>query len=141
MPSSTPTSWTPYSLPPIRAKYPSQPQLQNGSADTSVVLNPYEFDWQWQTEDGQTSTSQVDGFAADGSGALNETVIDARIPSGVDAFAAFSVNPTSVEIERQPLVKGDTAKVDPQADGEDVPYTLGDDGTTPCASSRTTSTK
>ena len=27
-------------------------------------------------------------------------------------------------------MKGDTAKVDPQADGEDVPYTLGDDGTT-----------
>ena len=116
---------------------PDQSQVPVGSlsyktdqADTSVVLNPYEFDWQWQTEDGQTSTSQVDGFAADGSGALNETVIDARIPSGVDAFAAFSVNPTSVEIERQPLVKGDTAKVDPQADGEDVPYTLGDDGTT-----------
>ena len=50
-------------------------------ADTSVVLNPYDFDWQWQTEDGQTSTSQVDGSAADGNGTLNETIVDARIPN------------------------------------------------------------
>lgn len=41
---------------------PDQSQVPVGSlsyktdqADTSVVLNPYEFDWQWQTEDGQTS--------------------------------------------------------------------------------------
>ena len=98
-------------------------------ADTSVVLNPYEFDWQWQTEDGQTSTSQVDGSAADGNGTLNETIVDARIPNAIDAFIAFSVNPTSLEIERQPLVKGETTKIDPQSDGEDVPCTLGDDGT------------
>ena len=115
---------------------PDQSQVPVGSlsyktdqADTSVVLNPYEFDWQWQTEDGQTSTSQVDGSAADGNGTLNETIVDARIPNAVDAFVAFSVNPTSLEIERQPLVKGETAKIDPQSDGEDVPCTLGDDGT------------
>ena len=115
---------------------PDQSQVPVGSlsyktdqADTSVVLNPYEFDWQWQTEDGQTSTSQVDGSAADGNGTLNETIVDARIPNPIDAFIAFSVNPTSLEIERQPLVKGETAKIDPQSDGEDVPCTLGDDGT------------
>lgn len=115
---------------------PDQSQVPVGSlsyktdqADTSVVLNPYEFDWQWQTEDGQTSTSQVDGSAADGNGTLNETIVDARIPNAVDAFVAFSVNPTSLEIERRPLVKGETAKIDPQSDGEDVPCTLGDDGT------------
>ena len=115
---------------------PDQSQVPVGSlsyktdqADTSVVLNPYEFDWQWQTEDGQTSTSQVDGSAADGNGTLNETIVDARIPNAVDAFVAFSVNPTSSEIERRPLVKGETAKIDPQSDGEDVPCTLGDDGT------------
>lgn len=115
---------------------PDQSQVPVGSlsyktdqADTSVVLNPYEFDWQWQTEDGQTSTSQVDGSAADGNGTLNETIVDARIPNAIDAFIAFSVNPTSLEIERQPLVKGETAKTDPRSDGEDVPCTLGDDGT------------
>lgn len=115
---------------------PDQSQVPVGSlsyktdqADVSVVLNPYDFDWQWQTDDGQTSTSEVDGFAADGNGTLNETLGDARISGAVDAFVAFSVNPTSVEIERQPLAQGDTPKIDPQGEGEDVPYTLGDDGT------------
>lgn len=115
---------------------PDQSQVPAGNlnyktdlADTSVILNPYEFDWQWVTDDGQTSTSQVDGSVADGNGYLIETIADARISAATDAFIAFSVNPTALEIERQPLVKDAAPRIDPQMDSEDVSYTLGDDGT------------
>lgn len=115
---------------------PDQSQVPAGNlnyktdlADTSVILNPYEFDWRWTTDDGQTSTSQVDGSAADGNGYLIETIADARISAATDAFIALSVNPTALEIERQPLAKDAAPRIDPQMDSEDVPYTLGDDGT------------
>lgn len=104
-------------------------EYKTTDAQVSTVLNPYEFSWQWETEDGQTSTSEADGFAADGNGALNEGLSDARISGTVDAFVAFSVNPTSAEIERSPLIEGSNAQIDPQADDEEVAYTLGDDGT------------
>lgn len=114
---------------------PDQSQVPSGSleyktsdAQVSVILNPYEFEWKWQTEDGQTSTSEADGFAADGRGEFSENVIDAHVTSVTDAFLAFSVNPTSVEIERTPLVGGNQAKIDPAAEDVDVPCTVGADG-------------
>lgn len=114
---------------------PDQSQVPSGSLDyktsdaqVSVVLNPYEFEWHWKTEDGQTSTSEVDGFAADGMGEFTENVADARVGGATDAFIAFSVNPTSVEIERTPLAKGSQPKIDPAAEDANVPCTLGEDG-------------
>lgn len=114
---------------------PDQSQTPAGSLDyktpdaqVSVVLNPYEFEWRWETEDGQTSTSEVDGFAADGMGEFTENVADARVSGATDAFIAFSVNPTSVEIDRTPLAKGSQPKIDPGAEDMDVPCTLGEDG-------------
>lgn len=101
---------------------------KNGDGEVSVMLNPYEFEWQWVNEDGQTSSSQADGFAANGNGDLAEGIFDARMSAAVDAVIAFSVNPTSVEIERTPLVKGDTAKINPAAEDENVACTLGEDG-------------
>lgn len=114
---------------------PDQSQVPSGNlsyktdtADVSVVLDPYEFEWRWQTEDGQTSSTQADGFAADGNGNLNDNLSDARINSAVDAVAAFSVNPTSVEIERTPLAKGSSSKIEAAAEDVEVACTLGEDG-------------
>lgn len=114
---------------------PDQSQVPSGNlnyktsdGDVSVMLDPYEFEWQWKTEDGQTSSAQADGSIADENGFLNKGFPDARIGETVDAAIAFSVNPTSVEIERTPLVKGGDARINPVAEDEKVPCTLGDDG-------------
>ncbi|MEY8459756.1 hypothetical protein AALA69_01305 [Eggerthellaceae bacterium 24-137] len=114
---------------------PDQSQVPSGSLEyktpdtqVSVILNPYEFEWQWKTDDGQTSTTEVDGFAADGNGVFSENVIDTRVASATDAFIAFSVNPTSVEIERTPLAKDSQPQIDPASEDADVPSTLGEDG-------------
>ena len=113
---------------------PDQSQVPSGSLDyttsdaqVSVILNPYEFEWRWQTDDGQTSQSEIDGSATNPNGEFTENVADARISGSVNAFIAFSVNPTSVEIERTPLADGQ-AKIDPRAEDMDVPCTIGDDG-------------
>lgn len=114
---------------------PDQSQVPSGNLDyktadaqVSVMLDPYEFQWKWDTEDGQVSEANASGFAADGNGVVSENTSDARIAEATDAFIAFSVNPTSVEIERTPLIKDASAKIDPAAEDEDVPSTLGDDG-------------
>lgn len=115
---------------------PDQSEVPVGSlsyktdqADVSVVLNPYECEWQWKSEDGKTNSADMDGVASGEDGTLNANLSDARISDAVDAFIALSVNPTSVEIERQPLVNTSSPAVDPRTEEEEVPYTLGDDGT------------
>lgn len=97
-------------------------------ANVSVMLNAFDYDWEWTQPDGTPGTAEQDGnaFAADGT--VAEGTPDVRISVATDAVVAFSVNPTSVEIERRPLVKGDTAKVDPAAEDADVACTLGADG-------------
>lgn len=103
-------------------------EYKTADAQVSVALEPYEFDWEWKTDDGNTSTSDVEGFAADGNGVIAETIVDARIAEPTEAFAAFSVNPTSVEIERTPLAKGGKPAINPQVEDETVPCTVGEDG-------------
>ena len=89
----------------------------------SIALNAYEFEWEYKTDDGQTTTNAQDGTAFNLDGTLNENAIDARISAATDAFAALSVSPTSVEIERRPLAQGDGVKV-----GENVSCTMSADG-------------
>ena len=103
-------------------------EYKTADAQVSVALEPYEFDWEWKTDDGNTSTSDVEGFAADGNGVIAETIVDARTAEPTEAFAAFSVNPTSVEIERTPLAKGGKPAISPQVEDETVPCTVGEDG-------------
>ena len=114
---------------------PDQTEVPTGNLDyktsdaqVSIALNAYEFEWEYQTADGQTTTNAQDGTAFNLDGTLNENAIDARISTATDAFAALSVSPTSVEIERRPLVQGDGVKVDPSGEGENVPCTMSADG-------------
>lgn len=113
---------------------PDQAEVPTGNVDyktadaqVSTMLSAYEYEWEYKTEDGQTTTTEADGTAFGADGAVSEGVVDARISAATDAFAAFSVTPTSVEIERRPLVKG-TATVDPNGPDEDVACTMGADG-------------
>lgn len=92
------------------------------------MLTAYEYEWAYKAEDGTTTSTEADGAAFATDGAISKDVADARIAGATDAFAAFSVTPTSVEIDRQPLVKGD-ATVDPNSPDEDVSCTIGEDGT------------
>ena len=114
---------------------PDQAEVPTGNLDyktsdaqVSIALNAYEFEWEYQTADGQTTTNAQDGTAFNLDGTLNENAIDARISTATDAFAALSVSPTSVEIERRPLAQGDGVKVDPSGEGENVPCTMSADG-------------
>lgn len=97
-------------------------------AQVSTMLTAYEYEWAYKAEDGTTTSTEADGAAFATDGAISKDVADARIAGATDAFAAFSVTPTSVEIDRQPLVKGD-ATVDPNSPDEDVSCTIGEDGT------------
>ncbi|WP_302961283.1 hypothetical protein [uncultured Adlercreutzia sp.] len=117
---------------------PDQSQVPVGNLDykttdaqVSVMLNPYSYEWAFDQPDGTPDRVAQDGDILNADGTVLDGAPDARISGAVDAFAAFSVNPTSVEIERIPLAAGstaDAAKVDPTADDTNVPCTLGEDG-------------
>ncbi|MEC4272027.1 hypothetical protein VJ923_02475 [Adlercreutzia sp. R25] len=99
-------------------------------AQTSVVLNPFDYHWVVPGDNGNNSEEDLDGEAADASGALASDIIDARIPAAIDAVAGFSATPTNATVERKPLTnEGDAPTVDPAAEDEMVPSTLQADGT------------
>ena len=113
---------------------PDQAEVPTGNVDyktadaqVSTMLNAYEYEWTYKTEDGTTTSTEADGTAFGPDGTVPGNIVDARIASATDAFAAFSVTPTSVEIERRPLVKGG-AMVDPHGPDENVSCTMGEDG-------------
>lgn len=117
---------------------PDQSQVPSGNLDykttdaqVSVVLNPYDYEWSFDQPDGTPDRISQDNDVLAADGSVLEGAADARISGSVDAFVAFSVNPTSVEIERTPLAAGSTigaAKIDAAAEDENVPCTLGADG-------------
>lgn len=117
---------------------PDQRQVPSGNLDyktadaqVSVVLNPYDYEWSFGQPDGTPDRISQDNDVLAADGSVLEGAADARISGSVDAFVAFSVNPTSVEIERTPLAAGSTigaAKIDAAAEDENVPCTLGADG-------------
>lgn len=101
---------------------------KTAEAQVSVVLNPYSYEWSFDQADGTPDLVAQDGDFKNVDGTLLDGVADARIPAATDAFVAFSVNPTAVEVERTPLISGKTA-VDPAAEDEKVTCTVGADGT------------
>lgn len=103
-------------------------EYKTADAQVAVMLNPLAYEWEWVQQDGTDDEAEVSGEAFNADGTLAETVADARIAEPTEAFAAFSVNPTSVEIERTALTKGDKPAIDPQAEDETVPCTVGEDG-------------
>ena len=114
---------------------PDQAEVPTGNLDyktadaqVSIALNAYEFEWEYKTYDSHTTTNAQEVTAFNLDGTLNENAIDARISAATDAFAALSVSPTSVEIERRPLAQGDGVKVDPSGQGENVSCTMSADG-------------
>ena len=104
------------------------PEYKTTDAQVSVMLNPVAYEWEWVQQDGTTDEAEVSAEAFNADGTLAETVADARITGATDAFAAFSVNPTAIEIERRPLATTDAPAVDPTGQDEDVACTLGEDG-------------
>lgn len=99
-------------------------------AQTSVMLNPFDYHWVVPGDNGDNNEKSLDGEATDTGGALVGDIIDARIPAATDAIARFSAAPTNATVERKPLTKeGDTPTVDPAAEDEMVPSTLQADGT------------
>jgi hypothetical protein len=114
---------------------PDQSQVPVGNleykttdAQVAVMLNPVAYEWEWVQQDGTADEAEVSAEAFNADGTLAETVADARITGATDAFAAFSVNPTAIEIERRPLAATDAPAVDPTGQDEDVACTLGEDG-------------
>ena len=112
---------------------PDQSQVPVGNleykttdAQVAVMLNPVAYEWEWVQQDGTTDEAEVSAEAFNADGTLAETV--ARSPGAAEAFAAFSVNPTAIEIERRPLATTDAPAVDPTGQDENVACTLGEDG-------------
>lgn len=115
---------------------PDQSQVPVGNLDyktsqaqVSVMLNPYGYEWSFDQPDGTPDQVAQDGDVLNADGSVLDGVPDARISGGIDAIAAFSVNPTSVEIERTPLASQSPASVADGADDQDVACTVGEDGT------------
>ena len=102
-------------------------------AQTSVMLEPFDYDWVVPGDGNANSTTQeLDGEYDDAQGVLNANVADARISSSLQAAVGFSVAPLNVTIERTPLTtaSADSAAVNPNAEDEPVPCTQQADGTT-----------
>lgn len=114
---------------------PDQSQVPVGNLDyktsqaqVSVMLNPYGYEWSFDQPDGTPDQVAQDGDILNADGSVLDGVPDARISGAVDAFAAFSVNPTSVEIERAALTSQSPASVADGTDDQDVTCTVGEDG-------------
>lgn len=114
---------------------PDQSQVPVGNLDyktsqaqVSVMLNPYGYEWSFDQPDGTPDQVAQDGDILNADGSVLDGVPDARISGAVDACAAFSVNPTSVEIERAALTSQSPASVADGTDDQDVTCTVGEDG-------------
>lgn len=100
-------------------------------AQTSVMLNSFDYNWVVPMDGAANNELNLDGSAFDASGAINSDVVDARIPGAIEAVAGFSMKPINVVVERTPLTSsGDAAPtVNPDAEDEMVTSALQGDGT------------
>ena len=104
-------------------------QYATDMADTSVMLEPYTYEWVVPGDGAANNEQELDADFTDAQGTLLAGIVDARISAPVEATVGFSVAPTNVVVERTPLTSTDVPAVNPAVEDEPVPATLQSDGT------------